>query len=233
MDVFERGLRKRRCTWRGECAVSHLAAYPMSSKLNTRAAPTRHACFCGEVVTMKEISKHRWVLMATAGAVVPIVIVLVGCVRSGTQPQPTNTIPSPNGQATELSMPDEPEAAAIAVGVSFVGRHQPGASEFWFHVDVLDKEVTFKPESIEVIDPTAHQVVSGPFLLTEKESELCGKILYETDGLDPSSHLPEGFWYRSTVEPYYIYRVTVRTSTGEQKAVDKVGRPSVCVSASE
>src|SRR3990172_1341668 len=131
----------------------------------------------------------------------------------------------------ESSSSSSTDGNSVLIGMSFIGSHQFG-DKYYFHVSVRDKDAGFVPVAIEAIDPTTHQVVGGPFMLREKDSLLCRNKIYETDEFDPSQ-LPADFWYLKTVEPYYIYRVTVRESTGEQKVLDIVDRPFICESSSE
>ena len=104
---------------------------------------------------------------------------------------------------------------------------------------MLDKDAEFVPETIEVIDPVTDQVVAGPFMLVERpDFGLCvrfaspGDKFYETEGIDPSL-LPPDFRYRKTQVPFFIYRVTVRERTGEQRIMDIVEPPFFCRSASQ
>jgi hypothetical protein len=107
--------------------------------------------------------------------------------------------------------------------MSLIIRENPQLGDsYYLHVDVHDREAGFIPETVEIIDQTSHQTVSDPFPLAEKDSQLCGKKVYETEGIDPT-HMPAGYWERHAEEPYYIYRVTLRSVMGELRVVDVVG----------
>ena len=212
----------------------------------------------GSVVN-KALQHNHVCVFAT---VVIVVALLVACIPSQVKPQATVTTTKQPAAAMILSSPTSlptrtptPEhtakatspiaptdipvssgtgtnAGSLDVGISLIGSHRFG-DRYYFHVGMVEKDESFKPEKIEVVDPTTSQLVAGPFVLAEKVSELCrNNRLFETDGVD-TSQFPQDFWYRNSVEPYYIYRVTVRELTGDQNVIDFVGRPFVCDSFSE
>ena len=143
--------------------------------------------------------------------------------------EPTSTV-VPTESVTPTTTPTTPstEADSIAIAMSLILSHSDG-DNYYFHVEVRDKEVGFVPETIEVIDPVTNQVVAGPFMLVDQDSLLCRSRLYETDGIDPSQ-MPLDFWYRHTQVPFFIYRVTVREPTGERRFIDIVEPPFICES---
>jgi|GEM_PF-2861549 len=153
-------------------------------------------------------------------------------------PAPSDTPPA----TTELSSPSptNPHYPFIPVSMSHLGDYE-GEKYFeyyYFHVDsnwetyLGEGYKRVEPETIEVIDPITKKVVAGPFPLTEKDSELCLSRVFETQPLDvflfPGNY---SFFKRTATEPYYIYRIRFRKSTGEGDTIDFVGLPGVCESA--
>lgn len=143
--------------------------------------------------------------------------------------EPTSTV-APTKFVTSTNDPTTPgtEVDSITIAMSLILSHSDG-DNYYFHVEVRDEEVGFVPETIEVIDPVTDQVVAGPFMLVEQDSLLCRSRLHETDGID-LSQMPLNFWSRHTEMPFFIYRVTVREPTDEQRIIDIVGLPFICES---
>lgn len=125
------------------------------------------------------------------------------------------------------SSPTEGKNDLIGIAVSLIGNRD--GDRYYFHVEPQDGEVDFNPESLEIIDPATNQSVAGPFTLAEKYSELCGERLYETEGIK-AALLPEDFWYRFNVEPFFIYRVTMREQEGERNVIEFNESPGICES---
>lgn len=95
-------------------------------------------------------------------------------------------------------------------------------SEYYLHVNVLDRNGGFVPIAIEIIDPDTNQVVAGPFQLAEKDSELCNRRGYETENI---RSLLTGNW---SLRPGYIYRVRLTNAASEEITLEAREELDIC-----
>ena len=149
---------------------------------------------------MEKIKKHRWTLAATATTLVVAFIVLVGCDRSGTLPQPLSTISNSNNQATRLPITGEPKATGTTtttVGRAGESKDEPGRSPPTQELTISTLTPTSTPPRVSSSVPNLPVIQlryagkvysglpgSGCWPRWESDGSL-GRLCWDTGFLDP------------------------------------------------